>query len=426
MTDNVVIGLDIGTCYVRAVIGVINEDNSVEILGVAKRASPGFLRNGVIVNIESAKEVVKDTIEDAEMNAGIEAVGCVAGIGGAQIESHQSQGQVAINTVGKRERSITEEDRQRVLQNANAFSIPMTREILHLIPQDYIVNGVPGYKDPLNNFAVRLEVDVCIITASTTQIKNIKDCVARTNYDLDKVFLKTLACTEAVMGKDERELGSILIDLGGGSTDAVVIYDDAPICTISIPAGGKLVTNDIVKVWGISPENAEKIKIENGCAWAELVGMNEEVLVPGIGGKAPELKKRIELSQIIQARIIQIFQLCFEEIKKKCFTGPERRYKINSLDGNIILTGGGALMNGVVEAAKYVFQTSAVRIGVPGNFGGIEESYRTSEWATAVGLIIADKGSSSVKHGKKQKVVESTDEENFLTKGVKKFINMFF
>lgn len=394
---NIIVGLDIGTSFVRGVLGAINEDDSVEILCVAKRPSVDFIRNGAIINVGQMSAVVKDVIDDLEQNFGYEVHSCVTGIGGKYIESLNSHGLVPISSIGKRDREINEDDIKRVIAAAIAIMIPPDRETLQVIPKDFIVNGVNGYKgeNVIGTQAVRLEVDVHIITASKTQLSNIAKCVEQSGYDLDFVFLKTLAATSAVMMKEERELGSILIDLGGGTTDVIVIIDDAPVCTVSIPAGGNLVTNDIAYLKGIPVSVAEKLKIDYGCCWDELLIDNDsEIVIPAIGGRPPEVTRRSVLCQIIQSRMREIFTMVKSEIVQ-C-SG------LTQLSGSIILTGGGALMSGVVELAEYTFKTSSVRIGLPGQFGGVEESYRSPEYATAVGLVLADKENSSRGEGGKK------------------------
>ncbi len=398
LLTNIIIGLDIGTSFVRAVIGGINEDDSVEILGVAKRSSLGFLNNGVILNIESTKNVVEEVIDAAEQIAGWQGTSCVTGLGGKYIESFKSHGFVKITDNGKKDRSITKADIDRVLESANSLPVSLDREIVHLIPQEFIVDGTEGYKmdEAINCQAVRLEANVFIIKASKTQIQNINDCIERSGYIVDGVFLKTLACSKAVMHQEEKDLGSILIDLGGGSTDIIVIVKDAPICTASIPIGGNIVTSDIAVVKGIPAETAEKLKIEHGCCWSDLVAADEEVLIPAIGGRDPELTTRAELCDIIQSRMEEIFRMVLDEISRQ--SGSMK------LDGNIVLTGGGALMKGVVELAEYVFGTSSVRIGEPGNLGEPQDSYKSPEYATAVGLIIAAKENlQSIRKTKKNK-----------------------
>ena len=390
--SNIIVGLDIGTCNVRAVIGEVNDDGNVEIIGVAKKESEG-LRNGVIVNIEATMSVIKDAIEAAEQKAGYEVTSCVTGIGGVQIESMNSKGLVAVSTHGKADREINQSDVERVLEAANAVQIPMDRKMLHVIPQEYIIDGMRGFKDPIHNIGVRLEAEVHIVTASRTAIQNISSCIERAGYQLDRVMLKTLAATQAVMLDEERELGSILIDLGGGTTDVLVIIHDAPVCTASIPVGGNLVTNDIAIVKGISTATAEKLKIESGCCWLQAIDAEQEVIIPGVGGRDPELTTRAELCQIIQPRMEEIFTMVYDEVS--------HRTNLTQLSGNIILTGGGALMSGAVELAESVFNTSAVRLGLPEKLGGIEEEYRSAEYATSVGLVLANKNIGSSAGGRR-------------------------
>lgn len=396
--SDIIVGLDIGTSFIRVVIAEVH-DGGVEIIGVAKRSSTG-LRNGVIVNIEATIECIKQAVEAAEQKAGYEVISCVTGIGGAQIEGMNSKGLVAVSAHGKNNREINESDVNRVLEAANAIQIPMDRKMLHVIPQDYIVDGVPGYKDPIHMIAVRLEAEVHIVTASRTAIQNITQCVERAGYQLDRVMLKSLACTQVVVGEDERELGSILIDVGGSMTDILVILKDAPICTASIPLGGNAVTNDISIVKGIATATAEKIKIESGCCWLPLaLERNDEVLIPGLAGREPEQIDRKELCEIIMPRMEEIFMMVRDAVV--------RRISVGQLMGSIILTGGGAQIEGAVELAERVFGTSSVRLGVPGNWGGIEEEYRQPEYATAVGLVVANRNLVQTKSRKDRRHRES-------------------
>lgn len=376
--NNIIVGLDLGTSFVRAVIGEDLGDGKVEIIGTAQRPSSG-LRNGIIVNRESAKECIKTCIEEAEQKAGYEVYSCVCGIGGIQIESRNSRGEVAIATHGKGPREINQDDVERVLDSANAIYIQMGRKLLHVIPQKYIIDESAECKDPRGNLAVRLAAEVHIVLASQTAIANMTQCIERSGYALDGVMLKTLASMYSVMGQDERELGSIIIDLGGGTTDAIVITNDAPICTVSIPVGGNLVTNDIAIVKGVSTATAEKIKIENGCCWPGAMDGDGEVIIPGAGGRAPEICSRSEICLgIIEPRMREIFTMVRDEIMNKASL---------KLSGNIILTGGGALMNGVIQLASDVFGTSSVRVGIPKDLGGVQEDYKRADFATAVGLV---------------------------------------
>lgn len=415
--SSIVVGLDIGTCFIRAVIGVVNDDRTVEIVDVAKKPSAGCLRNGTIVNIEATKKCIREVIDEVEQATGLEVRSCVTGIGGVQIESNSSEGVVAISSYGKTERAITEDDVKRVIDSASSVKIPLDRKLLHVIPQQYIIDGTEGFKNPVNNIAIRLEAAVHIITASRTTIQNITTCIDQTSYQLEEVMLKTIACTEAVMIEDEKKLGSILIDIGGGTTDVIVVLNDAPICTCSIPIGGNLVTNDIAIVKGIPHSTAEKIKVESGCCWIPLVeNENEEVLIPGFGSRNTELTTKVELCQIIYPRMEEIFSMVRDEISRKLSS--------IQLSGSIILTGGGAQLNGAVEMAQSVFGTSSVRLGYPQSLGGIEEKYRIPEYATAVGLILAHKNHASQekRHSKKRdNAVSERAGDSVLKKIMKKF-----
>ena len=393
MADGKVVGLDIGTSMIRVAIGEIDPDTgNIRIAGTASRKSAG-LRNGVIVNIEDAKNAIKETIDAAEQNAGTTVESVITAIGGSQIESQNSRGTVPVSSANKSTKEISRADVERVIECATAVKVPDDREKLHVIPQNYIVDGIGGIQDPIHRMGTRLEADVHIVTAAKTIIQNIRSCISRADYILDGVMLKTLAQTQSVCHQDEMELGSILIDLGAGTTDVLLLYKGAPIGTFSIPVGGNLVTNDISVVAGISTAEAEKIKIKSGCCWLDLTTRETDfdVILPGVGGRSPEVMKRSQLTQIIQARVEQIFTLVKVAIKKN--VGPS----IKEMSGNIILTGGGAMMDGVIDLAQKVFHTTSVRLGVPESLGGIEEDYKHPDFATVIGLVLANKSLASGK-----------------------------
>jgi len=392
---NTVVGLDIGTSCIRAALGEVDDEGNVEIIGIAKKPSTG-LRNGVIVNIESACQAIKETIEAAEQNAGYEVTSCITGIGGAQTESLNQAGSAAIASHGKGRREITQGDIDRAIEMATAVYIPLDREMLHIIPREYFVDNLSyGINKPLNTIGARLKADVHIVTASKTAVTNIRSCVNRANYRLDGVMLKTLAASQAVMHDDEMELGSILIDMGAGTTDVLVLMHGAPVCSASIPVGGNLVTNDIAIVKGIPTAEAEKIKVNSGCCWLPGIENDVQVILPGIGGRPPEETSTSELCQIIQPRVEEIFSMVRSAVVHKA--------NLTQLSGNIILTGGGAQMNGVVELAQNVFGTTAVRLGLPEKLGGVEEEYRRPDCATVIGLITSNKNLNAGRDGKKKK-----------------------
>lgn len=378
-----IVGLDIGTSCIRVVIGENDENGELKIAGTASEKSVG-LRNGNIVNIEAASGAIRRAIENAEQNAGMEIRSCYAAIGGEQIEGLNASGKVAVSSKGRYQREIAESDIERVRESATAVQLSLDREILHVITQDYIVDHVSGIKDPMHRLGVCLEAKVHIITASGTTIQNVNACINRAGLSIERIMLKTVAVTKAVATAEEEELGSIIIDLGAGSTDILVLLHGAPICTASIPVGGNVVTSDIAIVKGISTAEAERIKLEAGACWGGAVQQGRKVIIGGVGGgRPPEEIEQQELCGIIAPRMEEIFLMVSRKIVEKT--------SVTQLSGNIILTGGGANMPGVIEIAQYVFRTRSVRIGKPGRLGGIVEDYEGPEWATAVGLVLAFK-----------------------------------
>ena len=377
--SDIITGLDIGTSSIRAVIGEYSEDGSLLITGVGTAPSTG-LRAGIIVNIESTMKSIKTAIEGAEMMAGREVRSCITAVGGSQIESLISKGLVAVTAKNRSSREINEEDIRRVIEASRAVNIPLDRNILHVVPRSYIVDGQGGIKDPLNMLGVRLESEVCIITSSRTSTENLLRCVSRAGYTVDNVMLKTLCSAQAAVSEEERELGSIVIDLGGGTTDVLVLAEGSPLCAVSVPVGGSLVTNDISLVRGISFDTAEKVKKTSGCCWEALINEDDEVVIPGIGGNPPQVISRLEICGIIRPRIEEIFTMVRQRL-------PEQ-VKKQRLSGSVVLAGGGALMSGIAELAAKEFKTENVRIARPGNFGGPAEMYRSPEFATVTGLLL--------------------------------------
>lgn len=280
----------------------------------------------------------------------------------------------------------------------------MDRQMLHVITQNYTVDHVSGIKDPLHRLGVCLESAVHIVTASKTTVQNIQNCIIRAGYNMDGIMLKTLAASQTVVTEEEMELGSILIDMGAGTTDFFVLVNGAPVCTASIPVGGNLVTNDIAIVEGISVAEAERIKLEAGCCWADNVDEGRTVIINGIGGQPPREVLQSEICDIISARIQEIFNMVLNKILDMT--------SIVQLSGNIILTGGGANLDGVLEMAQEVFQTAAVRIGFPEKLGGIEEDYAGPEWATVIGLVKSCRDQLSLQPKKAKKMMKSNREKN--------------
>jgi len=373
--DNIIVGLDIGTTKVTVVIGELNEKGSLEITGIGTSPSSG-LRRGVVINIESTLKSVASAIEAAELMSGREVSSVFTGISGGHIEGINSRGVVAVTGKG---REITQYDVDRVIEAAKAIVIPMDREVLHVIPQEYIVDDQGGIKDPLDMIGVRLEAEVHIITGSVTSAQNLVKCINRAGLKVEGIVLEALAAAKAVLTREEKELGTLLIDLGGGTTDIIVYLDGAPYFTNVIPLGGSQVTGDLSIMLKIPVDGAEKIKREAGCCHFSLLEPGQEVIIPGFGGRPPLSVSRKDICAIIQPRIAEIFAMVREKVEKKGY--------IKRLSGGIVLTGGGALLPGAVELAQDIFGYTA-RVGVPASLGGLVGEYQSPQYAAGVGLVM--------------------------------------
>jgi len=375
---DLVVGLDIGTTKVCAVIGERTESGGVEITGVGTSPSTG-LRKGVVVNIESTLHSVESAIEAAEIMSGREVHSVWTGIGGSHIDGINSRGVVAVTEKNRGTREIGEEDMLRALEVARTVAIPMDRKVLELIPQSYIVDGQNGIKNPMDMIGVRLEAVVHLITCSTTSAQNLIKCVNRAGFRIDDLILQSLAAGRAVLTEEEKDLGVALLDMGGGTTNMLVYSDGAPYSTITIPAGGTQVTSDISIVKNIPFETAEKIKIEAGSCWEGAFAGEEDILVPGIGGRAPLAIPRYEIERIIRPRLEEFFFMAKEKLDKLALSRP--------LGSGVVLTGGGSQLLGAVELASEIFQLP-VRLGSPLSVGGLVSEYRSPAYATAVGLVL--------------------------------------
>jgi len=376
--EELVVGLDIGTTKVCAVIGEIGENGLLEITGVGTSPSTG-LRKGVVVNIEATLRSVSQAIEAAEMMSGREVHEVWTGIGGSHIDGINSRGVVAVTGRGRETREIGGDDIKRVLEAAQAVLIPMDRRLLEVIPQSYTVDDQKGIQDPLNMIGVRLEAEVHIITCSTTGAQNLIKCVNRAGFRVKDLILETLAAGRAVLTPEEKELGVALVDLGGGTTNVLVYSGGAPYSISTIPAGGTQVTSDISIIKNISNEVAEKIKIEAGCCWEPFLEDDDEIIVPGVGGRAPLAIPRSQILAIIRPRMEETFKLVKEKLDKLSFSRP--------LGGGVVLTGGGSELLGAADLAAHVFNLP-VRVGIPLPVGGLVEDYRSPAFATAVGLAL--------------------------------------
>ncbi|MFQ6069302.1 MAG: cell division protein FtsA [Candidatus Aminicenantales bacterium] len=374
--NSYIVGFDIGTKKVVALIGEVNEENKIEIIGIGHSESRG-LRKGVVVNLEATVNSIKKSQEEAELMAGVEIDSAFIGISGAHIKSFNSRGVIAVS--GKN-REISLEDIKRVISQSKAVSIPPDREIIHVIPQEFVVDDQDGIKDPLGMKGIKLEVNVHIVTSANTSVQNLRTCLERASIDIEGIFLNQIAAATATLSPDEKELGVGLIDIGGGTTE-IAIYERGSLWYTSIiPIGGDNFTNDIAVGLRTPIPEAEKIKKKYGCIAGPLMDEKETIEVPSVGrGRKPRVLSRQLLADIIQPRAEEIFRLVDNDIKRM---GYEK-----SLNSGIVLTGGTALLEGLEEVAEEIFDLP-VRRGDPTGIGGLVDRVSTPDFATAVGLLL--------------------------------------
>lgn len=373
MESKILTGLDIGTTKVCAVI--IKEDlgGKLNVVGIGSAPSHG-LRKGVVVNIEQTVQSVQQALGEAEHMAGIEVNGIFVGIAGDHIRSLNSKGVVG---VARDDHEVTHNDVERAISAAKALALPIDREILHVIPQEFIVDDQDGIPDPVGLSGVRLEVEVHLVTAAVTSAQNIVKSVQRAGYEVEEIVLEPLASSLAVLDDDERNLGIALIDLGGGTTDVAMFFEGHIRHTSVVALGGQHVTNDIAIGLRTPPEQAEHIKIDHGCALSEMVKTNQTLTVPGVGGRAPRVISRSVLTDIIQPRMEEILSLTYQEMSNSDM--------LNLMAAGAVITGGGAMLSGTIDLAERLWGMP-VKMGIPKDVGGLTESIKNPMYATAVGL----------------------------------------
>jgi cell division protein FtsA len=369
---SIVVGLDIGTSKVCAIVGEMTE-KGVEITGVGSHPSQG-LRKGVVINIESTVNSVKKAIEEAELMAGCEIHTVFTGIAGGHIKGFNSHGIVAVKN-----KEVTPRDVERVIDAAKAVAIPMDREVLHVLPQEFVIDDQDGIKEPLGMSGVRLEAKVHIVTGAVTSAQNIIKCCNRTGLNVADIALEPLVSAEAVLRDEERELGVALVDMGGGTTDIAIFHDGTVKHTAVLAVGGNHVTSDIAAGLRTPFGDAERIKQRYGLARASMVADDERVEVPSVADKPAGSVSRQILCEIIEPRLDEIFQLVRAEIEK---SGYEE-----SLASGAVMTGGAMLLPGAVEMAEQIFGMP-VRLGVPIHVGGLVDVISSPIYATGVGLVL--------------------------------------
>ncbi len=374
--DRLVLGVDIGTTKVCAIVASADAAHQVSILGVGMAESEG-LNRGVVVNIDKTVTAVQQAVHDAERAAGVATQRVVVGIAGDHVQSFQSRGVI---TVTNRDGAISRRDVQRLIEDTMHVAMPADREILHVIPQDFIVDGQDGVADPVGMSGVRLEANVHIITGLVSAAKNIYRCIERAGYSISDIVLEPLASSFAVLHPDEKEVGVALIDIGGGTTDIAVFEDNTIRHTAVIAVAGNKVTDDLRKGLGIMRDQAERLKCGFGNAVADMVTEDQEITIAGLGGRPEKSISRSTLAQIIQPRMEEILEIAGIEIKRSGYA--------RHLAAGVVLTGGGALIPGTAELASEVLGMEA-RIGRPlGLATGMVEEVSDPKFATAVGLVL--------------------------------------
>lgn len=370
--NHLVVGLDIGTTKICTVVGEVTT-NGIDIVGIGTYPSIG-LRRGVVVNIESTVNSIKKAVAEAELMAGCEIASVYTGIAGGHIEGISSHGVIAIKS-----REVTQKDVDRVIDAARAVAIPMDREVIHILPQEYIVDDQDGIRDPLGMSGVRLEAKVHIVTGAVASAQNIVKCANRAGLDVQDIVLESLASSETVLTPEEKDLGVALIDFGGGTTDVAIFSENSIKHTSVLTLGGNHLTSDIAIGLRTPIAEAERLKINHGCCLGSLIEKDETIEVPGVGGRKPRILSRRILAEILEPRVEEVFELVKREIiKAGC---------LDFMTSGVVITGGSSLLPGVVEVTEQVFNVPA-RVGYPEDIGGLVDVVNNPIYATGVGLVL--------------------------------------
>lgn len=371
----IIAGLDVGTTKICAIVGEVNDDHRIDIIGIGSAPSRG-LRKGVVVNIESTVKSIEKAVKEAELMAGVELNTVFVGIAGSHIKGINSRGVVAVSGKSK---EISKYDVDRAVDAARAVAIPVDREVLHILPQEYIIDDQDGIIEPLGMSGVRLEVEVHIITAAVTSAQNLMKSVKRAGLEIEDIVLEQFASSKAVLTPQEKEIGAVLIDIGGGTTDVIVFVNGKVRHTSVLGLGGNHVTNDIAVGLRTPTGEAERIKCRYGCACSDLVEADETIEVPSVGGRKPRVLSRQVLSEIIEPRMEEIFTLVKSDLK-------QIGYDETLFAAGVVVTGGASIMKGVPELAERIFDLP-IRRGMPTNIGGLIDVVNSPIYSTGVGLV---------------------------------------
>ncbi|MBI3793753.1 MAG: cell division protein FtsA [Nitrospinae bacterium] len=369
----VIVGLDLGTTKICCVIAEIGAGGGLDIIGIGTHPSKG-LNKGVVVNIESTVESIKSAVEEAELMAGVEVESAFVGIAGGHIKGFNSHGIIAVKN-----KEVTEMDKERVIEAAKAVAIPLDREVIHVIPQQFILDGQTGIKEPRGMSGVRLEARIHVITGAVTSAQNIVRSVNRAGLDVEDIIVEQLASAEAVLDSDEKDLGVALVDIGGGTADLALFAEDSVRYTSVIAIGGNHITSDLAIGLRTPQAEAEKIKRKYGCALSTMVKSGEQVEIPSMGGREPRLISRNVLCEIIEPRVEEMFQMIHRDLESSGYLGV--------IPSGLVITGGTSILEGMPEVAERVFGLP-VRRGNPKGVGGLVDVVNSPQYATAVGLLL--------------------------------------
>ena len=370
---NLLVGLDIGTSKVVAIVGKITSDRRVEIVGIGSHPSRG-LKKGVVVNIESTVQSIQRAIEEAELMAGCQIHSVYAGIAGSHIRSLNSHGIVAI-----RDKEVTQGDVDRVIDAARAVAIPADQKILHVLPQEFVIDNQEGIREPVGMAGVRLEAKVHLVTGAVSAAQNIIKCVRRCGLDVEDIILEQLASSYAVLTEDEKDLGVCMVDIGGGTTDIAIFTEGSIRHTAVIPIAGDQVTNDIAVALRTPTQYAEEIKIKYACALTQLASPDESIEVPSVGDRPPRRLARQTLAEVVEPRYEELLGLIQAELRRSGFE--------DLCAAGVVLTGGSSKMEGAIELAEEIFHMP-VRLGVPQHVAGLVDVVRNPIYSTGVGLLL--------------------------------------
>jgi len=373
--ERYLVGLDVGTSRVTAVVGESPDDGTLDVVGIGVAESRGIKR-GVVVNVDAAVDSIKKAIEEAELMAGVEIDSVHLALSGPHIKGFNSRGVIAV--AGKN-REITRDDVRRAIDAAKAVALPTGREILHVLPQDFVVDEQDGIGAPVGMTGARLEVNVHIVTGAMSSTQNLVACVNRAGVTVTDTVIEQLAASEAVLTQDEKELGVALVDIGGGTADLAIFERGSLWHTAVIAVGGDHFTNDIAVGLRTPIPDAEKVKRKSGCALSSMVDEDDTIEVASVGGRKPRLMARRILSEILQPRAEEIFHLVWDEIRR---AGYEK-----ALNSGIVLTGGGSILEGMPEIAEQIFDLP-IRRGAPTDVGGLADHVNSPAFATPVGLVL--------------------------------------